>query len=115
MTANPLTTSLLVTLVGMAVVFVAMSLFFASMHLLTLLANDRTRAKPPIPAEPASDPAHPQTLDQRHAAVIAVALARAQIIDTPPMSVVQPIDAMSPWADYYRHRQLRPEGRGRLA
>lgn len=124
MTNDSLTTSLLVTGIGMAVVFVAMALFYASMHLLTALVRDKperdiqadtgTRIEeetgPPIAAS------GPDRNAPLRAAAIAVALARAETSEqktagddhgtTPPVSH---------WGDYYRQRQLRPGSRGRIA
>ncbi len=112
-----LTSTLLVTVIGMAVVFVAMSLFFASMHLLTALAKD----KPEQPVQPTEDNAPtppPAASDdssiRRRAAAVAVALARAQLERRPPAADAGSPEA-TPWGDYYRQRQLRPSGRGRIA
>lgn len=113
MSENPLLASAVVTAIGMAVVFVAMALFYLSMHVLTGLARDRVR---PAPAEAPTPPVDMPRSDARRAAVIAVALARAEQAERawqPPADSVE-FESCSPWRDFYRQRQLRPEGRGRI-
>ena len=110
---NPFSASLLITVIGMAVVFVAMGLFYASMHLLTALFRDRGDEKAePVTVEkenelPMGDPLR--------AAAVAVALARAELPTVGDPFAELTISSISSWGDFYRHRQLRPTGRGRLA
>jgi Na+-transporting methylmalonyl-CoA/oxaloacetate decarboxylase gamma subunit len=115
---NPLVTTLFVTAFGMAVVFAAMGLILGSMVLLTRLAKDRP--VPPAAHEKDSEPS--ATSDhtpgrgrqaQLRVAAIAVALARARLSQEPEGADEEPL--VTPWGDYYRRRQLRPSGRGRMA
>ncbi len=104
-----LSTSLLVTLIGMAAVFLAMALIYASMRVLTTLARDKKEDEPKAETEP-----EPSTLTQDrgrrlHAAAIAVALAQAERYESLGMDT-----GSAPWGEFYRHRQLRPSGRGRI-
>lgn len=123
MTDNPLATSLLVTGIGMAVVFVAMALFYASMHLLTALIRDNpardvqadTRAVIGKEVNSAIGANEPDLGAPLRAAAIAVALARAEI------GGQQTADSklgtglpFSHWGEFYRQRQLRPDSRGRI-
>jgi len=110
---NPLLTTLIVTLIGMAVVFAAMGLILGSMALLTRLAGDRpgpqsaNHDRPAVPSE--SD----ATAATQRAAAVAVALARARQSGEQEGFDAEPLH--TPWGDFYRRRQLHPCGRGRAA
>ena len=115
---NPLLTTLIVTLVGMAVVFATMGLILGSMALLTRLTGDRPRPMPANhhhPEAPAKLGAPPPTYRQAQlrAAAAAVALARAQRNRELEESDAEPFH--TPWGDFSRWRQLHPCGRGRVA
>jgi Na+-transporting methylmalonyl-CoA/oxaloacetate decarboxylase gamma subunit len=73
---DPLTISLFVTGVGMLMLFVALGFLYGLMYLLTEYVTDR----PETPAEdqPAAGERPVSEQDRRTAAVIAVALARAE-------------------------------------
>lgn len=108
-----LSTSLFVTLIGMAAVFLAMALIYASMRLLTALARDKREDEPQAGTEP-----EPTTLAQDrgrrlNAAAIAVALAQAERDESVSMRTRVATES-APWGEFYRHRQLRPSGRGRI-
>ncbi len=112
---NPIVTTLVLTLVGMAVVFVTMSLFYGSMRLLTSITGKR----PTEQAGPTMEPdigRSPDTSKRLRAAAVAVALARAEM-DEAQHGAGQPSTPgrETPWGDYYRQRQLRPGDRGRIA
>jgi Na+-transporting methylmalonyl-CoA/oxaloacetate decarboxylase gamma subunit len=115
---NPLVSTLFVTAFGMAVVFAAMGLILGSMVLLTRLAHDRpARAaeeekRPETPVKGGRPPAAGRQAELRVAA-IAVALARARRSAEVEETDEEPYQ--TPWGDYYRRRQLRPSGRGRMA
>jgi len=113
---NPIVNSLVLTVIGMAVVFVAMSLFYISMRLLTAV----TQEKQPLPdTQPdlSTSPVQPQQQDRSielRAAAIAVALARAEAAESAPAGLYAGDHPSTLWGAYYRQRQLRPGGRGRL-
>jgi hypothetical protein len=120
---NPLTSSLVVTLIGMAVVFFAMSLFYASMHLLTALFKDKRKES----RDDWSLPAGKDTVGtpgsqadslgraRLRAAAIAVALSRAELEGGQKAAGLTQLAASTPWGKFYRYRQLRPNNRGRIA
>lgn len=115
---NPLVTTLTVTLVGMAVVFAAMGLILGSMALLTRLAQQRPTATSENGNHLESSarlglPPTPHRQAQLRAAAVAVALARARVGGAGEDTDVE--TPLTPWGDYYRRRQLRPAGRGRVA
>ena len=110
-----LSTALLVTLIGMAAVFFAMALIYASMRLLTTLALDKEEDEHKTEMEP-----EPSTLTQDRgrrlgAAAIAVALAQGERDESLGMGMRNAATGSTPWGEFYRHRQLRPSGRGRIA
>jgi Na+-transporting methylmalonyl-CoA/oxaloacetate decarboxylase gamma subunit len=115
---NPLVTTLFVTALGMAVVFAAMGLILGSMVLLTRLAGDRPKPPPEdgndLESSPESGRAPAPGRQARYqVAAIAVALARAR--GGRELEEVEAEPLITPWGDYYRRRQLRPSGRGRIA
>lgn len=92
------------TVLGMAIVFFAMALFYGSMRLLTQVTNKEEKESP---AEPA--PEKPASNDIHQAAAVALALARARQV---------PSDKQVEWREgswqaFHRQRQLRPTSRGR--
>ena len=110
---NPLLTALIVTLVGMAVVFAAMGLILGSMALLTRLAGDK-----PGPMTPNHDRREPPPESDAppaayRAAAVAVALARARQSREEGDLDAEPLH--TPWGDFHRRRQLDPCSRGRVA
>ena len=118
---NSLTTSFFVTLVGMGAVFSAMALIYASMQILTALVRDKPVVKATADNEPKHHPLPGQPVRSGtrilglRAAGIAVALARTEEIEREGLKLPPRTDESTSWGEYYRHRQLRPSGRGRGA
>jgi Na+-transporting methylmalonyl-CoA/oxaloacetate decarboxylase gamma subunit len=109
---DPLTVSLLVTAIGMAVVFLAMALIYGAMQLLTAVARDRRneQAEPtsPPPVE-TSEGSWASDDDRLRAAAVAIALARARGVAIQQV----PSGETTPWGEFYRRRHLGARGRGR--
>jgi Na+-transporting methylmalonyl-CoA/oxaloacetate decarboxylase gamma subunit len=93
MAENSLSASLFVTLIGMGVVFLAMSFFYLSMQVLTRWARDRSEA--PAAADDGA----------LQAAAIAVALARSERLEAGEIEA-EAFESLNPWRDFYRQRQL---------
>jgi Na+-transporting methylmalonyl-CoA/oxaloacetate decarboxylase gamma subunit len=94
---DPLSTSLVVTGIGMLVLFVALALLCGLMYLMTALIKDR----PPdtVPEEKSRPEA------ALRAALIAVALARAEG-EMSPASAPPAHEASSAWRTLHHQRQL---------
>lgn len=112
-----MSSSLIVTLIGMAVVFVAMSLFYLSMHVLTAVTREKTEHAEDLQQEQADGMASGVSASTRpaalRAAAVAVALARAEQESLAGSTEAYGFVTSSPWRDYYRQRQLN-YSRGRL-
>lgn len=118
MTQVPLVASLLVAAIGMVIVFLAMGLIYASMRLLTAVTTGRSGDDSACAPPPASQDRTEKTPDSLRAAAIAVALARAELSDNSDVTGLTPPSSSgrtTPWQGFYRRRQLRPGGRGRIA
>lgn len=102
--------SLLVTGVGMAVVFVAMALFYGSMELLAAVFRPRPRDRKVPGAQPLSEDSSSPRL---RAAAVAIVLARARQSSKKAWPSTSP-QPSSPWGEYHRQRQLGPGRRGRI-
>lgn len=99
---HPLVVSLIVTGVGMLILFLALALLYGLMVLMTTLVKDR-RGKGTD--EPGGGKTQEQEPTRRRAAAIAVALARAE----QELSLARPPregEAVSPWRALHHHRQL---------
>ncbi len=98
---DPLATSLVVTGVGMLTLFVALALLCALMYLMTTFIKD-----PPVATVELDQETPPAQDDALRAAVIAVALARAE----QELSVVSPVERVeqthSAWHVLHHQRQL---------
>jgi Na+-transporting methylmalonyl-CoA/oxaloacetate decarboxylase gamma subunit len=114
---NPLTVSLLVTLIGMAVVFLAMALIYGSMQLLAAVAKDQKEEQgvliPPAPVDESGGQAVP-SLSCLRAAAVAVALARARGAGIQGATSSESDSETTPWGEFYRRRHLGSRGRGRM-
>lgn len=113
---NPLTVSVVVTLIGMAVVFLAMALIYASMQLLTALAKDRGQptSAPPQATTDYREDRRASDMDRLRIAAITVAVARARSMAEMGSNSRPAGSSTTPWGDYYRHRQLGSRGPGRI-
>ena len=114
---SPMISALLVTVIGMVVVFVAMALFYVSMHILTGVTRDKDKrggeADSGSISEDTSDRSG-RALDRLRTAAIAVALARATS-NVEPEEPAELTSQNTPWGDFHRHRQLWLSGRGRIS
>ena len=97
---NPLTISLIISGIGMALLFAALFGLYGLMYLMTAVIKDRPAAAAPVEEEPAEE--EPDEA-KRRAAVIAVALARAERETFAPGA---PPEEVSPWWALHLHRQL---------
>lgn len=101
---NPLVVSLVVSGIGMLILFLSLSFLYVLMYLMTTFIKDKPTLAPTD--QPAS-----QSIDQlRQAAIIAVALACAeQELAAPPLSPSMEErkgEAASPWRMLHHQRQL---------
>lgn len=105
---SPLVTSLIVSGIGMLFLFLALALLCGLMYLMTAFIKDRPKPAPPTLGEEeyaTSKGAQEWGLRQRRAAVIAVALARAeQALSAPTVPPVE--EAATAWQMFHRQRQL---------
>ena len=102
---NPITISLVVSGVGMLILFLMLAFLYGLIMLMTALIKDRPTN------QPTSQQTNQPTNHLRRAAVIAVALARAELdsVSLPEAEAVP-----SPWQQYHRDRLLNlPTRRGR--
>ena len=106
---NLVVNSLVVSGLGMLLLFFVLALLYALMYLMTAVLKD-----------PASTPGHPAQEEQRapggeeakyRAAVIAIALARAgqelRSVGTPLTGEIVGTESISPWWTFHHDRQLR--------
>ncbi|HEY76144.1 MAG TPA: hypothetical protein G4O00_08185 [Thermoflexia bacterium] len=96
---DPLTISLIISGIGMALLFAALFVLYGLMYLMTAVIKDRPAAAVPVEEEPAEEPDEAK----RRAAVIAVALARAE---RETFAIGAPPEEVSPWWALHLHRQL---------
>ena len=105
---NPVTISLVVSGIGMLMLFVALTILYGLMYLMTWATTDRTPAaeQPEPSVQVAFEGAG---VDERQvmqrAAVIAVALARAEQ-EQSVVGVVEAGEAVSAWRALHHQRQL---------
>ena len=102
---SDLTTALVISGVGLLMLFAALAFLYGLIYAMTVIFKDRpddVEQKGPAPAAGADrGAAHAK----RRAAVVAVALARAQLQSSPAGSPETEI-GIGPWGQYHRHRQL---------
>ena len=100
---SPLTLALTISGIGLLVLFAALVFLYVLMYAMTALIKDRPDVKweEPAPTVETDESASPAA---RRAAVIAVALARAELEQSPtgPLSET----GGSPWGQYHRRRLL---------
>ena len=117
---DPLTISLVVTGIGMLMLFLALALLYGLMVLMTRMTDIRVRIKKRHEAETeeqGSRGAREQELMKRRAAVIGVALARAEQqlsgAGAPGAEEAASSWRVSPWRALHHQRQLTPSLRKR--
>ena len=100
---NPLTLALTVSGMGLLILFAALAVLYGLMYAMTAFIKDRPVAKQeePAPTVETDESASPAA---RRAAVIAVALARAELEQSPASAL--PETSGSPWGQYHRRRLL---------
>ena len=100
---SPLTLALTISGIGLLVLFAALAFLYVLMYAMTALIKDRPNVKQeePAPTVETDESASPAA---RRAAVIAVALARAELEQSP--AGPPPETGGSPWGQYHRRRLL---------
>lgn len=101
---SPLTLALTVSGIGLLVLFAALAFLYGLMYAMTALIKDRPDVKreEPAPTVETDESAAPTA---RRAAVIAVALARAELESNPAGPLPAEVGS-SPWGQYHRRRLL---------
>jgi Na+-transporting methylmalonyl-CoA/oxaloacetate decarboxylase gamma subunit len=115
---NPLIIALVVTSIGMLMLFLSLAFLYGLMVLMTRLIKARPEATAEGPRGAGAEEQGGRVIGEQRAmrqraAVIAVALARAEM----ELSPVCPPDAeagSSPWQQYHRHRLLSLNLRKRI-
>lgn len=99
---NPIVISLAVSGIGMLMLFVALTLLYGLMYLMTALLKDQPTNKPTnqLTAQPTN-----QLTNKLQVAVIAVALARAEQ-DLDNVGAVEAQETASAWRALHHQRQL---------
>ena len=100
---SPLTLALTVSGIGLLVLFAALAFLYVLMYAMTALIKDRPSAKQEEPAPTVETES--ATPAARRAAVIAVALARAELESSPAGPLSAEVGG-SPWGQYHRRRLL---------
>ena len=100
---TPIASSLVITAIGLPMLFAALALLCGLMYLMTALTRDRSPA--PGPAVPAEEDQEPDQAAKLRAAAVAVALARAEreLGTTGAPSLGEPASA---WWVLHHQRQL---------
>jgi Na+-transporting methylmalonyl-CoA/oxaloacetate decarboxylase gamma subunit len=114
---NSVATALVITVIGMTLLFLSLLLFYGLLSLLTATVKDR----PSPVAESASAPtqASAEEVTVLRAAAIAIALARAEaeqgagLTAAPPLDVAGTEGQTSPWWAFHHQRQLARQGDAR--
>ena len=101
---NPLTTALVVSGIGLLLLFAALAFLYGLIYAMTAFIKDRPDVEEEGSA-PAAGADRGAARAKRRAAVVAVALARAQLQSSPAGSPEAEI-GIGPWGQYHRHRQL---------
>jgi hypothetical protein len=111
---EPLPIVLVISAIGMILLFLSLVLFYGLLSLLTSVTQDRAAAGAPSHAEPAGEP---ETM--LRAAAIAVAMARAEAehdfspVDSPAATELAGRGQISPWWALHHQRQMIPHPRAR--
>lgn len=99
---DPFSTSLVVTAIGMVLLFAALALLCGLMYLMTAFIKDRPPA--PAPGAPEEKEGQPAQEDRLRAAMIAVALARAEA-ELITVGAPEP-ESVTAWRRLHHQRQL---------
>lgn len=107
---NPLNISLTVAGIGMLMLFLALIFLYGLIYLMTALIKERPVAEKKVgmvEGKSEGQEVEEHKALQRRAAVIAVALARAEL-DLSPLDAPRTEPAASAWWALYHQRQLGP-------
>jgi len=108
---NPLMTALTVSGIGLLMLFAALAFLYGLMYAMTVILRDR----PDVKEEESASAAGADTQAaraMRRVAMVAVALARAELESGPASSPKAEV-GISPWGQYHRHRLLGMDPRAR--
>jgi Na+-transporting methylmalonyl-CoA/oxaloacetate decarboxylase gamma subunit len=106
---DPVATSLAVTVIGMVILFMALGLLCGLMYLMTALIKDRPGAES---EERRGKGANEGAAMRRRAAVIAVALARAEL-ELGATVITEAPEEVSSWRAFHHQRRLTLDRRTR--
>ena len=101
---SPLTLALTISGIGLLVLFAALAFLYVLMYAMTALIKDRPGVKQEESA-PTVEPDERTARATRRAAVIAVALARAEL-ESRPLGPSPAETSSRPWGQYHRRRLL---------
>ena len=101
---DPIIVSLVVSGIGMLMLFLALTLLYGLMYLMTWMTNERPPVTDRIEVTEKVEEQDARCRMQR-AAVIAVALARAEQ-DASPISTTETKETTSAWRAFHHQRQL---------
>ena len=101
---GPLTLALAVSGIGLLILFAALAFLYCLIYAMTALIKDRPGAKREEPA-PTVETDERTARAARRAAVIAVALAQAEL-ESKPVGLLPAEAGNSPWGQYHRRRLL---------
>jgi Na+-transporting methylmalonyl-CoA/oxaloacetate decarboxylase gamma subunit len=107
---SPLSTSLIVTGIGMLMLSLALTFLYGLMYLMTAVLKDRPPRRGP--AAGVEKPDEPGREDRLRAAAIAVALARAEL-ERGAAGAPAAGETVSAWWAFHHQRQLMPRTRTR--
>ena len=101
---SDLTTALVVSGVGLLMLVAALAILYGLIYAMTALIKDQPEVKVKEPPPAVGADARPSDAQAR-VAVLAVALARAEL-ESSPVNPPEAGASPSPWEQYYRHRRL---------
>lgn len=110
---SSLTIALAVSGIGLLILFAALLFLYGLMYAMTALIKDRPGETREEPA-PAAESVEKTARAARQAAVIAVALARAEM-QSRPVGQLPASAGSSSWGQYHRHRLLNLNRRARTS
>lgn len=117
---NPLVTALLITAIGVSLLFLSLVLFYGIISLLTAVTRDRSKV-PPASADIAEERGGAPERRALQAAAIAIALARAEVEQGPgalsgaPASAFGDRNATRWWSLHHQHRLAEKRTRRRTS